>query len=239
VAGAYQWEEVGEVIVVFLFAPGETPGIDGMTPAQTVELAETLAILHDASGALPFAAPRLDEDISLAFCHQLAHFLRTGGIGESAVDSALLDLISPHRELLLAAARKALRLRDEVRAGLTPLVLCHGDAHGNNVIQGNTPQGGRLVLADWEGLCMAPPEADLFIHAWHPFGDALLESYAAARSGYKINNEMLHFYVLRRRIEDVWADVQRLTQEGPDEAEAAELLRWIGYGIGKIKSLVF
>lgn len=36
------------------------------------------------------------------------------------------------------------------------MVLCHTDAHGWNLIQSN-----KLVLVDWEGLRLAPPEADL------------------------------------------------------------------------------
>jgi thiamine kinase-like enzyme len=112
-------------------------------------------------------------------------------------------------------------------------VLCHGDAHGNNVIQGE-----RLVLVDWEDLRLAPPEADLFIHAWHPHGDVLLKSYSAACHGYQINHELLFFYVLRRRIEDVWVDIQRLTEESPDEVETEKLLGWTRLGIEEVHKLM-
>ena len=112
-------------------------------------------------------------------------------------------------------------------------MLCHGDAHGNNVIQGE-----RLVLADWEDLRWAPPEADLFMYAWHPYGRELLEAYTAARPGYRINYSLLHFYALRRRIEDIWVDIQRLTEEFPDEAEQAELLQWIRQGIEGVGGII-
>jgi len=93
------------------------------------------------------------------------------------------------------------------------------------------------VLADWEDLRLAPAEADLFIYAWHQHGDKLLDSYAAARSGYRINHELLYFYVLRRRIEDVWYNVQRLTEENPDEAETAKLLDYTRRGLEEIQAL--
>ena len=93
-----------------------------------------------------------------------------------------------------------------------------------------------LVLADWEDLRIAPAEADLFICAWHRHGNALLEAYAAARRGYRINRGMLYFYTLRRRIEDVWADVQRLTREAPRETEAAKLLHQIRRGVEEVET---
>jgi len=132
--------------------------------------------------------------------------------------------------MLRAATRETLRLRDAIRVGYAPLMLCHGDAHGNNVIQGD-----RLVLADWEDLRIAPAEADLFIHAWHPHGQTLLDAYAAARRGVRVNKELLSFYILRRRIEDIWADIQRLTEEAPDEAETIKLLGYVQTSIGEIR----
>ncbi|MCL2671646.1 MAG: aminoglycoside phosphotransferase family protein [Clostridiales bacterium] len=224
--GRYKAETDGLVYVVFRFVHGETPGIEGMTRAQTAELAGILAALHDTD--VPFEAQGLAEDVSLSFCERLARYL-----GEAAAKHAeLFALLHPHADMLRAAIREALRLRNTHRVGYAPLVLCHGDAHGNNVMQGE-----RLVLADWEDLRLAPAEADLFIHAWHPYGDTLLAAYAAARGGYHINRALLYFYTLRRRIEDVWVDVQRLTEEAPSDAEAKQLLAWIKQGIMEVQKL--
>jgi thiamine kinase-like enzyme len=145
----------------------------------------------------------------------------------------LFPLVSPYAGMLTAACLKALRLRDRVRTGYSPLVLCHGDAHGNNVIQGE-----QLVLADWEDLRWAPAEADLFICCMHRYGDTLLQEYTAARRGYAIDKEMLYFYTLRRRIEDVWVDIERLTEEAPGDAKSAKLLDSIAEGIGEIRALL-
>lgn len=226
--GAYQAETKDDACVLFLFVHGDVPGVGGMTRAQTVELAKTLALLHEAGETLAHEPPGLAEDISLSFCDRLACFLR----GKGAEHGALSDIVRPHADLLLSAIDETLRLRDTVRLGFGPLLLCHGDAHGNNVIQGE-----QLVLADWEDLRWAPAEADLFIHAWHPHGDVLLNAYAAARSDYPINRELLFFYTLRRRIEDVWVDIQRLTEERPDEAETEKLLDYVRRGIGEVRAL--
>jgi len=223
-SGGFKTETDGDVYVLFLFVPGETPGIQGMTRAQTAELAEILALLHESSSSILFEAPGLAEDTSLPFCAQLKSFLHNADVKRGL----LSDILSSHTDALFWAIDKTLRLRDTVRLGYAPLVLCHGDAHGNNVIQGE-----RLVLADWEDLRWAPAEADLFIHAWHPHGDTLLEAYAAARRGYRINSELLGFYTLRRRIEDMWADIQRLTEESPDEAETSRLLGYVRQSINE------
>jgi Ser/Thr protein kinase RdoA (MazF antagonist) len=227
-SGAYKAETNGDVYAVFLFVRGEAPGIQGMTRAQTVELAEILALLHDTGNTVPFETPGLAEDMSLPFCDQLVRYLNRVG----AKHGALHDLVSPHADMLSAAVRETLRLRDTSRLGYSQLVLCHGDAHGNNVIQSE-----RLVLADWEDLRWAPAEADLFIHAWHPYGDLLLQAYASARRGYRINHDLLTFYTLRRRIEDVWFDIQRLTEESPNGAETAKLLDWTRRGIEEVRTL--
>ena len=227
--GAYKVEANADVYVVFLYIWGEVPDIQRMTRAQTVELAEILAHLHDIDkAAIPFETPDLAEDISLPFCDQLMGYLSERDAKYDVLD----PLVSPHGNMLRTAIRETLYLRDATRLEYSPLVLCHGDAHGNNVIQSK-----RLVLADWEGLRLAPAEADLFIHAWHPHGDTLLEAYAAARNKYRINHELLRFYTLRRRIEDIWVDIQRLSQESPDESETARLMGWIRQGVEEVQAL--
>jgi thiamine kinase-like enzyme len=195
-----------------------------------MELAEILALLHEAGEAVPLETSELAENVSLPFCEQLTQYLNK----PDTEQDALYDLISPHTGLLYSAIRETMRLRDTVRLGYSPLVLAHGDAHGNNVIQGE-----RLVLADWEDMRLAPAEADLFIYAWHPHGGLLLETYAAVRRGYRVNRELLYFYVLRRRIEDVWVDVQRLTEESPNEAETVKLLDWTRRGIEEIHKIYY
>ena len=64
-----------------------------------------------------------------------------------------------------------------------------------------------------------------------------MEAYTAARRGYCINKELLDFYVLRRRIEDVWVDIQRLIEESPGEAEILKLLNCVQQGIEDVRAI--
>jgi len=225
--GAYKAESGNCVYVLFLFVNGVVPGIHGMTHGQTIELAEILARLHDVGEIAPLEKHGLAEDVSLSFCERLKGYLT-----KMTKDDIFYDIFASNTDMLVAAVGEIQCLRDAVRIGYSPLVLCHGDAHGNNVIQSE-----RLVLADWEDLRIAPAEADLFIYEWHEHGDTLLEAYALARRDYRINRELLYFYVLRRRIEDVWVDVQRLTEESPYEVEAAKLSDLTRQGVEKIHEL--
>jgi aminoglycoside phosphotransferase (APT) family kinase protein len=224
----YKIEAADEIGVLFLFVEGAVPGVDGMTLPQTVELAEVLASLHDVGEDAPFEPDQ--EDTSLSFCERLEEYFDHA---DRTKHGALYDLTAPHEKMLRSAILEARQLRDAAESRQPPLVLCHGDAHGNNVIQSD-----RLVLADWEDLRMAPAEADLFIYAWHPFGDKLLEAYSAARRGYQIDTELLRFYVLRRRLEDVWVDIQRLTEEALTAEETAKQLDYVRRGIEEVRLLL-
>ncbi|MCL2548752.1 MAG: phosphotransferase, partial [Symbiobacteriaceae bacterium] len=227
--GSYKVEMESETYVVFRFVEGTVPGIEGMSQEQTIELAEILALLHESTVESTDKYPGLNEDISLPFCLRLQEYLQQPHPGATE----LSDVVLPHTQTLQQAIETALLLRDRHRTDCDKLVFCHGDAHGNNVIQSD-----RLVLVDWEDLRLAPVEADLFIYAWHPFGNVLLQAYSHAHKGYQVNSELLHFYVLRRRLEDLWVDIQRFTEESPSQEEKTTLLRWIEIGLGKVISLV-
>jgi len=226
-SGGYRINDGSETYAMFAFVRGDVPGVEGITAPQTAELAETLALLHGVETSL-YESPEFAEDISLSFLERFIGFLDGGTTGHGE----LAGFISPHRDILNRAIYETLRLRDGVREGYSPLVLCHGDAHGNNVIQSE-----RLVLADWEDLHLAPAEADLFIHAWHRYGGVFLEAYCAARGGFVINRELLLYYELRRRLEDAWVDLLRLTEELPGAEETKNLLNGIKESINEIKAL--
>jgi thiamine kinase-like enzyme len=84
-----------------------------------------------------------------------------------------------------------------------PYVLCHNDIHGWNVIT----YDDKLVLLDWEGLRLAPREADLFMfkyerywgHRWDEFFDV----YKKSHPHLEINETAMRFFQLRRRLSDV------------------------------------
>jgi len=81
--------------------------------------------------------------------------------------------------------------------------LCHNDIHGWNVIT----QGNGLVLLDWEGLSFAPREADLFMFKyeryWGQRWDEFYDVYKKTHPNLEINETVMRFFQLRRRLNDV------------------------------------
>ncbi len=208
--GGYKWADERYTCLVFAYIDGETVGSAPLAPAEAQGLAQTVAALH--SLGTPDAVPGalLAEDISVPFCGKLCAYLDSG-MGENA---ALWALFAPYREMLRAAALETLRLRDQVREGYGSLVLCHTDLHGWNLMRA---ADGRLILIDWEGLQLAPAEADLFMFAENSGWDAFLREYSAARPGYRLNEPMLRYYLLRRKVEDVWEFTARILYEAPEK----------------------
>jgi Ser/Thr protein kinase RdoA (MazF antagonist) len=201
--GGFKVESGAEVYLLFDFVDGLTPGV--LNRGQLAELADILARLHALGTEIPVDVDELWEDTSILFCDRLNAFLNADG-------GAPGDFLRPHEAALKAAIEQTLRLRDTVRLKAAQLSLCHTDAHGNNVIESD-----RLVLADWEGLCVAPAEADLFMYAGDPNWDAFIGAYRAARPGFELNKDMLRFYQSRRYLEDIWYYLTRLLHDHPDQ----------------------
>lgn len=84
-------------------------------------------------------------------------------------------------------------------------------------------QASHLMLIDWEGLKLAPPEADLFSftrnfffdYAWEDF----MSTYREIRPNYRENSDAMHFYRLRRRLEDISAFTENLLYDNLIEKE--------------------
>ncbi len=212
--GEYKIQEGDRVYLLFDYEEGATVGFGKLNALQMRELAQILAELHEFGEEIPCDMSGLAEDISLWFCDELRAFLKSGHKGGPGV------AMRRHGQIWEAAVDETLRLKKTVRLSAPKLCLCHTDAHGNNVMKGE-----RLVLADWEGLCVAPPEADLFMYARDPLRSVFFGAYCDARAGFVLDADMLRFYLLRRQVEDAWADVLRLVNDHPDEGETRELYR--------------
>jgi spectinomycin phosphotransferase len=211
--GYYKVEADEHVFLLFGYVPGETPGQQGLSRLQVAELAETLALLHGFGEGIPCDTRGLSEDISLSFCAKLELYLT-----EAHNTNMLSELVCPEIDMIRAAIAETIRLRDTARLNAKSLVLCHTDAHHNNVIQSD-----RLVLVDWEDLRLAPAEADLFMYVLNPYWNEFWHAYAAVRQGFLINADLMHFYLIRRRLDDIWYYVCRVLFDGPNKDEVIRI----------------
>ena len=227
--GAYSVQDGERVYILFDFVPGRAAGFGPMTRAQTLELAETMALLHGQ--AVPPEARRLEADGSLTFCDALEGWLADGFTALPADAAAVLR---PCREPLLEKTGRTRALAPAVERSGARKVLCHTDAHGMNLIQGE-----RLVLVDWEGLALAPAEADLFMFAARESWPLFLARYRAVRPDAQVSAERLAFYACRRKLEDVAAFLERVVQPGLPGAERAQALAYLAAECRDLEAFCF
>ena len=207
--GGFRVETAHRIFMLFPLVEGVVPGETPLTNAQTCELASILARLHGyAAEQLPASCRNIEEELSLPFCENLRAILE-----RTAELPARLQLtLTSSRQLLQDTAEITLALRDAVRQSCTSLVLCHTDAHNWNVIQSD-----RLILLDWEGLCLAPPEADLYAFWEREEFSVFWEAYAAVRTGFQMNERLAFFYAFRRKTEDIWEFIAQILMDGLDD----------------------
>lgn len=215
--GAYKKEDADFLYLVFPFIHGQTIGGGALSPGQAHEIAQIAAELHAHGAEIPVPTDGLREEYDVSFCAALA-----GWLEEMRHCAPLNDALAPHRAALAQAIPALSQAAGALRKAGLRHVLCHTDIHGWNLMQGES-----LILIDWEGLKLAPAEADLFsftdtfffADAWEDF----MAAYRAARKDYQVNEEALRFYRLRRRLEDIHAFAQSilfdpLTEEDRDRS---------------------
>lgn len=159
---------------------------------------------------MPFEAVLTD---TLRTIHELPADARPGLL-------ALRDLLVPQRATILSVLDRAQAFAERARHRAQPFVVCHTDAHGGNVMRDAT---GNLWLVDWETARLAPPEHDLWmLHA------RLAEVLPAYRAGlgteFTTDLDTLGFYLCRRPLEDLAADIGWMLHEHTRPEQDAESL---------------
>jgi len=105
-----------------------------------------------------------------------------------------------------------------------PLVLCHTDIHGYNVIV----NGDQTHLLDVEGLKLAPPEHDFMFWVDDAAWPEILASYQAVRPGVIPDPHLIRFYQERRLLEDVYDYLEQLVVEQVSPELHAEICASLG-----------
>ncbi|MGC9371564.1 MAG: phosphotransferase family protein, partial [Paracoccaceae bacterium] len=102
-------------------------------------------------------------------------------------------------------------------------VICHTDLHGENLMRG---VDGHLYILDWEGAMLSPPEQDLFFFVGDDtFVPFFLPAYEREVGPVTIDGDLIHFYYLRRGLEDLVDWIRRiLSGEGGGERDASDLV---------------
>jgi Ser/Thr protein kinase RdoA (MazF antagonist) len=221
--GGYWCQDDDCVFVLFDFIKGETVGEKLLTPLQVTELAKIMAELHISGAAVPYPVKALEEDFSLPFLIKLKAFL-----DRDLSDSppGLRDIAGKYKAQLNEKAGELNGLADMLKRSGILKTLCHTDAHEWNLMQGS-----RLMLLDWEGMRLAPAEADLFMFAGKAYWKNFWNFYSNIRQGYVPDPIAMRFYTLRRRMEDIWAFMERILYDDIQGERRMKAMRYLRAGL--------
>ncbi|MCT1400829.1 aminoglycoside phosphotransferase family protein [Paenibacillus sp. p3-SID867] len=211
--GCYQCEDDEGIYLLYEYIVGDTIADTKLTKDQVRQLAEMIAELHRYGEEVPLVTSAMKESFTVPFLEQLRSTLD----GELPYDlgKVLLHHIDSMKKLMLKIEElsEALKNRD------LRMALCHTDVHGWNLMS-----TGQLKLIDWEGLKLAPVEADMMSFVDEPYFSEFMRIYANTHSHYEVNIEALTFYQGRRKLEDVWEFMEQLLYDEQNDEERTSTL---------------
>ena len=217
----YKKEDSSFLYMVFPFIEGSTICDEKLKPEQIREVAQIISELHFHGAEIPASTNSLIETFDVSFCTTLSN--RLGNIHASA---SLLEVLKPYMTLHAHATESLQSMGLLLQNSKMRYVMCHTDLHGWNLIQSKN-----LILIDWEGLKLAPVEADLFSftgtfffdYAWEDF----MSIYHTTHKDYQINVEAMRFYRLRRRLEDIHEFVESILFDKLTQDDMNQSLRYL------------
>lgn len=226
--GSYQCEDDEGIYLLYEYIVGDTIADQELTEDQVRQLAEMIAELHRYGEEVPLVTSAMTENYTVPFLGQLKSTLD----GELPYDlgEVMLRHIDSLKELMnkVEERSEALKNRD------LRMALCHTDVHGWNLMS----DGQQLKLIDWEGLKLAPVEADMMSFVDEPYFELFMRVYKETHSDYEINAEALQFYQGRRKLEDVWEFMEQLLYDVQHDKERALTLQSLRKELEEIASSV-
>jgi spectinomycin phosphotransferase len=217
-SGNYRFDDDEHVFLLFDYIEGATIG-KTMTQTQVLEAADIMACLHRYGNEIPVNMDKMKENFAIPFCFSLDHFIAEDYSTSSADVRAILQ---PWLEKLISTNLELKSLSEKVMQKNIRMVLCHADAHGYNLMQSK-----HLVLVDWEGIKLAPAEADLIMFTKKEYWDIFIEHYKKLRPQFVLDNDLLSFYILRRKIEDIWAFTESILFDHQSDEQRIQYLGFL------------
>ncbi|MGG4095287.1 aminoglycoside phosphotransferase family protein [Paenibacillus lautus] len=224
--GRYQCEDDEGIYLLYEYIVGDTIADTELTKDQVRQLTAMIAELHRYGEEVPLVTSAMKESFTVPFLGQLRSALdmeMAGGIGE-----VLLHHIDHVKRLMLEVER----LSEALKKRNLRMALCHTDVHGWNLMS----DGQQLKLIDWEGLKLAPVEADMMSFADEPYFAEFMRIYKEMHGQYEINAEALQFYQGRRKLEDVWEFMEQLLYDVQHDKERALTLQSLRKELEEIAS---
>lgn len=225
--GHYKCEDSDHIYLLYNYIDGETVGEKDLTEKQVKEFSQIIAELHSFGDEIPVQTNALIEDFEVSFLEQLEEVMNRSKVN---LPEELHDLISSYKSNVNAIILQIKDLSNKLKISRLDMALCHTDLHNWNLMQTE-----KLMLIDWEGLKIAPVEADIMFLIDKPFFNDFFNSYKKAHPDYSINQDALDFYQIKRRLEDTWEFIEQLLYEELDAKDKKEALYYLKDLMGNIK----
>ncbi|MDU5145598.1 MAG: aminoglycoside phosphotransferase family protein [Paenibacillus dendritiformis] len=216
-SGHYQCEDENGIYLMYEYIHGAAIGGNALTTEQVCQLADIMGELHRYGEDIPLATDALKEDFQVPFARSLKEFWQQE---HEAVPGDVRERINPYREQILALVDSVEKRAERLKNSNIRLALCHTDIHPWNMMQ----SGQQLVLIDWEGLKLAPVEADMMFLVDEPFFESFIRIYRKRHPDYAVDADALQFYQGRRKLEDIWEFLEQLVYDGQDAPAREETL---------------
>lgn len=218
--GEYKCEDDFGIYLLYDYIAGETIGNQNLTENQIDQLSEIIANLHLYGEEMPIDTGSIKEDFQVPFLPLLRRIFNDGnrGLADDVREAVSLH-INEINDLIDTIEKQAQHLKNsDLR-----MALCHTDLHYWNLMQ--TKQ--QLMLIDWEGLKVAPVEADLMFLVDKPYYDKFLRIYQKTHKHFKLNPGALSFYQGRRKLEDIGEFLEQLLFDSLNEQERIVTINYL------------
>lgn len=212
--GCYQCEDDEGIYLLYEYIVGDTIADHELTKDQVRQLAEIVAELHRYGEEIPMLTSAMKESFDVPFLGSLRSIL------DVDIPFDIREVMFHHTDRLKGLMHEVESLSEELKGRNLRMALCHTDIHGWNLMSA----GRQLKLIDWEGLKLAPVEADMMFFTEKPYFSEFMKIYTNTHPYYEVNIEALKFYQGRRRLEDVWEFTEQLLYDTQNDEERRSTL---------------
>ena len=224
--GNLKCEDENYLYILFDYIDGETVGEQNLTEEQVIELAEIVSQLHNLKD-FPFDVEQISETFELSFISILLDWT------ERKFDDLKADIqevLKPNILTIKNQVNEWNNLSEFLKGQNLKNCLCHTDIHHWNIIT----RGEQLYLLDWEGIKFAPREADIFSIYQQPYFDSFIRRYYELNPDYQINYDVLQFYLLSRKLQDIFEFIEQLQFDKLNLEEYETNLNYLREEVDKI-----
>lgn len=218
--GSYKCEDDYGIYLLYDYINGETIGNQELKDTQVYQLSGIISTLHSYGQEIPIDTSSIKENFEVPFLQFFSNILKREN---NQIPIEIRESVSSCIPQLKDVINKVEKLAAYLKNSDLRMALCHTDLHNWNLMQTSK----QLILVDWEGLKIAPVEADLMFFVNKPYFNTFLRRYQETHKNFKLNLDALHFYQGRRKLEDLGELLEQLLFDSLNEQGRVVTINYI------------